>query len=175
MIYFTADTHFWHTNIIQYCNRPFSCVEVMNDWMISCWNAVVHADDLVYHLGDVAFGGVEKQIDVLDQLAGNKIFILGNHDQRRILKAYGETYRKLRIQEKGFDIFLRHEPLSISKSIEYDLHLCGHVHEMKRFNNIVNVGVDQWGFRPITLEEIVDWCCQSEGSARRFLSRYERR
>ena len=40
-VFFTSDTHFWHENIIKFCNRPFSSIEEMNDTIIENWNKVV--------------------------------------------------------------------------------------------------------------------------------------
>ena len=34
-IFYTSDLHFSHSNIIQYCNRPFDSVEQMNDTLIN--------------------------------------------------------------------------------------------------------------------------------------------
>ena len=51
-IWFTADSHISHRNIIKYCKRPFSDVEEMNETLISNWNKVVGKDDFVFHLGD---------------------------------------------------------------------------------------------------------------------------
>lgn len=56
MIYFIADTHFYHENIIKYCNRPFKNSKQMNEYIVNKWNSVVTKDDIVYHLGDVGFG-----------------------------------------------------------------------------------------------------------------------
>jgi calcineurin-like phosphoesterase family protein len=47
--FFTADTHFNHDNIIEYCNRPFKNAEEMNDTLIINWNSVVGEHDTVYH------------------------------------------------------------------------------------------------------------------------------
>ena len=56
MIFFTSDTHFNHSNVIQYCNRPFSSLDEMNAKLIENWNERVNENDIVYHLGDFAMG-----------------------------------------------------------------------------------------------------------------------
>lgn len=56
MIYFTADTHFWHENIIRFCNRPFTCAAEMDEALIANWNSRVKGNDIIYILGDMFFG-----------------------------------------------------------------------------------------------------------------------
>ena len=94
-IYFTSDHHFLHNNIIQYCNRPFSSVEEMNEYMIQKWNEKISDTDLIYYLGDFAiekrdqekaFINIKK---ILERLKGQKILIAGNHDE-----VYLEIYQK---------------------------------------------------------------------------------
>ena len=46
-VFFTSDTHFYHGNIIRFCNRPFKDVEMMNETIISNWNNTVGQDDIV--------------------------------------------------------------------------------------------------------------------------------
>ena len=77
--YFTSDTHFGHANIIKFCNRPFKNVEEMNQKLIENWNSVVGPNDLVFHLGDFAFGGQPLWRYIREQLNGNIILIKGNH------------------------------------------------------------------------------------------------
>lgn len=55
MIYFTADTHFGHENVIRFCDRPFSSANEMDEAMIANWNARVRGNDTVYILGDMFF------------------------------------------------------------------------------------------------------------------------
>lgn len=52
MIFFTSDTHFYHTNIIKYCNRPFKSMHEMNEVMMNNWNKIVKPTDTVCHLGE---------------------------------------------------------------------------------------------------------------------------
>lgn len=99
-IFLTSDNHFFHTNVIRYCNRPFTTnkdalppghtpeelavaiqkdVVEMNDAMVAGWNSVVSPEDTVYHLGDFAFAARAVEY-YTPKLNGKKILILGNHD-----------------------------------------------------------------------------------------------
>ncbi len=48
-VYFTADTHFNHANVLKYCARPFASIDEMNRELIARWNALVGPEDTVYH------------------------------------------------------------------------------------------------------------------------------
>lgn len=81
-----ADTHFYHTNIIKYCDRPFSSTEEMDITMIDNWNSVVNPEDTTYHLGDFAFGkGSRWRIAEYRAMLNGKIILFkGNHDRNTI-------------------------------------------------------------------------------------------
>lgn len=80
--FFTSDLHFFHNNIIQFCNRPFDSVEDMNWKLIKNWNDVVQWNDHVWVLGDFSFGTVAETENILIQLNGIKHLIIGNHDRK---------------------------------------------------------------------------------------------
>ena len=48
MIYFTADIHFYHENIINLTKRPFKNADEMNKKIIDNWNNIVKANYLKY-------------------------------------------------------------------------------------------------------------------------------
>ena len=72
-VFFTSDTHFNHTNIIRFCNRPFKDVSHMNEMIISNWNRVVGSEDIVFHLGDFCLGSSADWVNVLNRLNGENI------------------------------------------------------------------------------------------------------
>ena len=69
-IFFTSDTHFYHSNIIKFCNRPFNDKHDMNEELISQWNSIVSDTDEVYHLGDFSLGTSKLTEEILNTLKG---------------------------------------------------------------------------------------------------------
>lgn len=161
-IWFTSDMHFGHGNIIKYCNRPFSSTEEMNKVLIRNWNERVDNDDTVFHLGDFCFGKSSEAPEsqgfayYRNQLKGNIIFIQGNHDKNNRNPSKIES---MVISYGGTRIYMTHNP-KFAKP-EFRFNYVGHVHDKFKFKRleqksiIVNVGVDQWDFRPISINEIM--------------------
>ena len=159
-VWFTSDTHFFHANIIRFCNRPFNNVEEMNEVLIENWNKVVEPDDVVWHLGDFSYNHrlADNEI-IFDQLNGRKNLIIGNHDKRAVTDLKWDSihsYYELR-GHGGIDtIVLFHYPMrSWNKAFHGSFHLYGHCHAtIPDFNNSCDVGVDAFNFYPVNIETI---------------------
>lgn len=173
-IWFTADTHFDHANVIRYCNRPFSSVQEMNGVLIANWNEVVKPQDTIYHLGDFSLSGSRRAHELISKLNGYKILIRGNHDKGEAYyksAGFAEYYTSTPAHPVEYgEFFLSHYPYwecydhdeRKHKFADRMLHqrgnrwlLCGHIHEKwKRKGFCINVGVDQWNFAPVSIEQI---------------------
>lgn len=175
-IFFTSDSHYGHTNIIKYCNRPFSSIEEHDDTLIKRWNEKVGKDDIIFHLGDFAFASEKYISEILEQLNGKKYLIFGNHDWRRMTKSICEKYFEdtsqqmvIRIDDKL--IYLNHFPfLCFSgawKGLDATWQIFGHVHSGPNNNTGLDndrlrylfptqfdCGVDHNNFYPYSFEEI---------------------
>jgi calcineurin-like phosphoesterase family protein len=168
MIYFTADLHFGHENIIRHCSRPFASADEMDAALICNWNSTVKPEDEIYILGDLTMRPAVEAHKFLTGLNGRKYFIRGNHD--RFLKGFSpymgdfewvKDYHVLHIEGRRLVLF--HFPI-----LEWDqfhrrsIHLYGHVHNSqtsaKRLTALTgaafNVGVDVNQFRPVSISEI---------------------
>ena len=103
---FTADTHYSHSNVINYDSRPFKTIEEMNKELIRRFNERVKEDDTCIIVGDFCFknsphGKEGEGLPVhaknyIKQLNGLKVFVRGNHDcfslDTRILTKDGYKY-----------------------------------------------------------------------------------
>ena len=87
-IFFTADTHFGHENIMEFTSRPFASVEEHDEALIDNINNSVGRRDFLYHLGDFCFGPTAaKQVlfarEILAKINCKNIHLIaGNHDPR---------------------------------------------------------------------------------------------
>jgi len=156
-VWFTSDTHFGHTNIIRYCNRPFSTAEEMNHIIIKNFNSVVGSDDLVYHLGDFAFRNHEFY---RKQLNGKHFLILGNHDDRKEVDKANFIWVRTTagVKVNGQYIWLSHFSHRIWDRCHHgSFHLFGHSHNgVEDYGKSCDVGVDAWNFYPVSFEQLVE-------------------
>ena len=167
MIFFTADLHFGHENVIRHCNRPFVSADEMDSVLIHNWNSTVGSKDEVYILGDFTMRSAVDAHRYLTQLNGRKYFIRGNHD--RFLKGFTpymsdfewvKDYHVLHIEGRWLVLF--HFPiLEWHQLYRGAIHLYGHVHNSqtsaKRLTALTgsafNVGVDVNQFMPVSIYE----------------------
>ena len=170
-VWFTADTHFGHKNIIRFCQRPFVDVEEMNRVMVENWNSIVGEDDLVFHLGDFSVDGAAEWTSLLDNLNGRIILILGNHDMNNVSQGFMHRFLDVKMQmliSIGKQrIYLNHYPfLCYGGAYRSTWQLFGHVHtspyrtglDSSRldflFPTQYDVGVDNNNYHPVSFGKV---------------------
>ncbi len=166
--WFTSDTHLGHANIIKYCKRPYNDVVEMDNALIDNWNILVSPEDHVYHLGDFAYGDVQKVWNYIRRLNGIIHIIWGNHDKglKQLYKysrhlAQGKVFFLHDMAEVTVEkqtIILNHYAMRIwNKSHHESWHLYGHSHGTlpdDPHSRSFDVGVDCHQYRPISFREV---------------------
>ncbi|WFG74070.1 hypothetical protein QE321_gp014 [Pseudomonas phage SPA01] len=153
-VFFSSDLHFFHKNVIEYCNRPWT-FEEQTEELISRWNSRVGRVDEVYHLGDFAFAGKNKLqpvLDIIKQLNGRITFLKGNHCDSRLWKLIADSnlshvedirdYKEIRID--GVKIVMCHYPFETWNTAHHGAwHLHGHTHgSLPSKGKRLDVGID---------------------------------
>lgn len=168
MIYFTADTHFGHANILRFCDRPFATIQEMDAAMIQKWNAKVHNNDTVFILGDMFFRSTNVE-EVLAQLKGKKRLVIGNHDtfwMRKIpLEKYFESVDPfLEVSDGQHGLTLCHYPMLSWNHQRRTYMIHGHIHNDTTMDfwplitareRVLNAGADINNFEPVTFDELL--------------------
>jgi len=138
-IWVISDTHLNHENILDFRDelgnriRPFSSVKEMNDCILDRWNSVVKAGDIVYHLGDVAFGSKEDFKTLWPKFNGSKRLVVGNHDDVKFMSS-GGFFKKVSMWRvfTEFGLIFTHVPIHQSglytpgRKGLFNIH--GHIH-----------------------------------------------
>lgn len=176
-IFFTADLHFGHKNVINFDSRLFETVEEMDQELIKRWNNKVSNKDIVYVLGDMFWKGQDYARDILEQLNGKIVLIKGNHDKRWLsnTKCKGliksiKDYDEIKINNRK--IILSHYPIHFYNGAHSGaIMLYGHVHNTREERwaqairqtlvhsqvpcEMYNVCCCNWNYEPVTLDEIL--------------------
>ncbi len=163
-IFFSADLHLGHSNIIRHCNRPFHCHEQMDEKILRNFNSVIRPGDSLYLLGDIAWSDfdVDQRFDRLNTKEVHLVW--GNHDQaKKYEKQIKFKFRSYKdIHNKAFGpggtdyVSMCHYPMQTWHRRGYgSYHLFGHVHgQLPGIGRSMDVGVDCTQFYPISLEEV---------------------
>ena len=172
--WFIADTHFFHANIIRYCNRPWNSgknangdivvtekdVFHMNEALINNWNSVVKKDDIVWHLGDVSFGKKDNLKWILPQLNGKINLVKGNHDRESVKFYYDAGFNLVYNHPVLLNsyIILSHVPMSFLNRNTPFFNIAGHVHDSAAYQTWSPtqciVSVERHNYTPVSWKTI---------------------
>ena len=170
MIYYTADLHLGHENVIRHCGRPFTDAEEMDAALVRNWNNRIHRNDTVYILGDICHHmEVDAVNEIISKLNGKKYLISGNHDKKYDSALFVEARDFMTVSLNGEYFALMHYPmLSWPKKNSGSYQLHGHIHARMDYNEKnraegirrYDVGVDANNFYPISVKQILEFFSQ---------------
>ena len=163
----SSDHHFHHRAILDErmaVRRPFASIEEHDETLIANWNAAVRPEDTVWHLGDFCYRCPEERAQaIFRRLHGRKFLVRGNHDKVGARLPWdGPVVDVARTvvpdPETGapVGVFMFHYACRVWPRMHRgDIHLYGHSHgTLPGTAASTDVGVDCFGFRPVTLAEI---------------------
>ena len=151
-VWFTADLHLGHGNILRFCQRPFlSAAEqellqslgARGKWRVSeeslrrhdealleAINERVGPDDMLWVVGDFCWGSLVDAMRYRGRIHCRNVYLVwGNHDHRSVGPAFSGTIEQGMIEVEGQAIWLNHYPMrSWNRSFQGSWHLYGHVH-----------------------------------------------
>ncbi|MEM7600590.1 MAG: metallophosphoesterase family protein [Verrucomicrobiota bacterium] len=191
-LWFTADLHLGHGNIIKYCDRPFltdrekdlARQDRRGSWKVSAEtvqrhdaailgaiNERVSAEDCLWILGDFCLGSYEEAAAYRSRILCPKVnFVRGNHDLSSYDSLFDRVIDQGMVKHEGQKIWLNHYPMrSWDKSFHGAWHLFGHVHGRLMEEDAANpkllardVGVDATDFVPVSFTDLKSYMAPRE-------------
>jgi calcineurin-like phosphoesterase family protein len=159
-IFFTGDTHFGDPRGLRIDRRPFASLGEHDAALVARWNETVAREDEVWHLGDFASGRKPERIgELLGALNGRKHLVIGNNDGEATIRntAWQSVQHYAEMTVEGTALVLCHYPFRTWNRMGRGVvNLHGHSHgRLKPMPRQYDVGVDVWGYRPVTLATIL--------------------
>jgi calcineurin-like phosphoesterase family protein len=173
--FFCADTHFGRAGLLSprmALPRPFESIAAHEHALVAAWNEAVRPDDIVWHLGDFAYRcSLDYAASIQARLNGRIHLVGGNHDvglgERLEWAGPVVDVQRVFVQDPGMSrrqaIFLSHYAhVTWPHAWHGDLHLYGHSHgSLPATRTNLDVGVDCWDWRPVTLGQILERMSES--------------
>lgn len=172
--FFWSDPHFFHKNIIKYCDRPWNDgkdennetivtddnVLTMNEALIENFNSVVPKDGITWCLGDFCLGPDQKTHipEIVSRLNGKVNLVLGNHDHHDVKFYYEAGFNKVYDRPVIINDFvvLSHAPMQFVKAPFFNIY--GHVHDSDTFKTWSKDGccvcVERHEYKPVSWKQI---------------------
>ena len=129
----------------------------MDAALVARWNATVGVDDEVWHLGDFA-RTAKAAAGLMAALNGRKHLLLGNNDPPSVAElGWASVGAYAEITCEGVALVLCHYPFRSWNGMHRGaVNLHGHSHgRLKPLLRQVDVGVDVWGYRPVSLQALL--------------------
>jgi calcineurin-like phosphoesterase family protein len=170
MIWLTSDEHYYHHNMLMhrttygggrgdYTSRRFRTTDEMHRHIKSKHNELVKKDDIVYHLGDFAYGPGAKSWQqvgaVLSLLNGEHHLILGNHDHIKPFDYLEAGFTSVHTSLMLDDYLLVHDPAIAGVLLNHKV-IHGHTHSLglRLRENTYCVCVDINNYYPVSFDTI---------------------
>ena len=179
--FFTSDLHLGHRLVA--AHRGFGeDVDAHDIAIMDNWRAVVHPEDTVWVLGDLAVSSPWRALFLLSTLPGHKRLVAGNHDkvhplnrnahkhQRRYMEVFDSICTAARMKINDHEVRLSHFPYRADRGDEprymewrlpnYGIPLLhGHLHtpdvlSLDEGTLQVHVGLDAWSLFPVPRETV---------------------
>lgn len=144
MIYYIADMHFGHKNVLRFDNRPFADTDLMDEVLVHNWNERVTDDDTAYMLGDAFWKNEENSVKLIQRLNGHKHLIRGNHDRvHGRLRFHWESIEQyVEINDSNTLVIMSHY---LYKNQHHGaVMLYGHVHNTREWQLVEKWKQEQW-------------------------------
>ncbi|MDR1943713.1 MAG: metallophosphoesterase family protein [Synergistaceae bacterium] len=177
--YFTSDQHFFDSDILSYCDRPYENIKAMNDDMISKFVNKTEDASEVYILGDIfgscqphsPFAACKSVMERLGILERPFHLILGNHDclnAEEYMEVGFVSVKRIEFITIGdMKVMLTHDPCLVQPMDTFAI--CGHIHTLfsenwqpLRNTFTINVSVEMRGYAPVSETEILELAKKSE-------------
>jgi len=151
--FLTAGLRLGQPDVIETYRRPFESVEEHDKTLIDNWNEVISDDDMIWVLGDLAYGTRDQVLRFTRRLNGRKVIMLGNIDRDPIQwwveHGFGAAMRKSIVFDKTK---IRLSYAAHHSCAQVNLHGCT---EGSYLPNHQTVSVERWDWRPVQLRDVL--------------------